>query len=284
VTRQVLRLGFSPCPNDTFMFHALVEGLVTVPGVAFEPFLADIEELNRRALGEDPLEVQKLSLGALSRAAERFSVLPAGAALGRGVGPLVVVPEDSPLEPGLRSLAGRRVAIPGLRTTANLLLRLFGPPGIEPVEMRFDRILAAVGSGAVDAGLIIHESRFTYGGHRLRALADLGEVWEAETGLPLPLGVIAARRGLPGRLVDAVGSAVRASVQCAFADPAASRSYVRAHSQEISDAVCDRHIALYVNEFSVDLGVEGRAAIDELLARGRELHLLDGSASPWRDG
>lgn len=272
-----LRLGYSPCPNDTFLFHALVHGLVPCEGFHFEPWLADVEELNRRAAGADPLELTKLSVGALAAVAPDYAVLSAGAALGRGVGPLVVCREPR----ALAELSGRRIAVPGVRTTAFLLLRLFGPTDLDVVEMRFDRILGAVSRGEVDAGLIIHESRFTYRESGLREVADLGRLWEEDTGLPLPLGVIAAARGLGADVHARVEASLAESVRFAFADPSASRAYVAAHAQEMSPAVCAQHIGLYVNDWTVDLGDEGRAAIDALLARGRRLGLLDGDASPW---
>jgi 1,4-dihydroxy-6-naphthoate synthase len=275
----VLRLGFSPCPNDTFMFHALVHSPRWQSYVRVE--LGDIEELNRRAGSDDPLEITKLSLPALAAGLERYSVLPAGAALGRGVGPLVVRRPDGPS--ALGELAGRRVAIPGARTTANLLLRSFAPP-FDAVEMRFDRVLEAVERGEVDAGLIIHESRFTYASHGLEQIADLGDVWERETGLPLPLGVICARRDVPAGLVMAFADALRSSIESAFADPSASAEYVHQHAQEMDPAVCRQHIALYVNEWSVDLGAEGRRAIVEMIERGVAVGLLPESAREFASG
>jgi 1,4-dihydroxy-6-naphthoate synthase len=280
--RAPLRLGFSPCPNDTFAFHALVHGLVDCEGLRFAPHLADIEELNRLACAAEPLAITKLSMGALAAVSDRYAALPAGAALGRGVGPLVVVRDAGCSISGLDELRDRRVAIPGVRTTAFLLLQLFAPPGLEIIEMRFDRILGAVERGEVDAGLIIHESRFTYSDHGLRALVDVGELWEQDTGLPLPLAVIAARRDLGQAVHDAAGRALRRSVEFAFEHPERSRGYIRDHAQEMAETVCDRHIALYVNAFSVDLGAEGRAAVDALLERGRALGLLAQGPAPWR--
>ena len=250
-----LTFGFSPCPNDTFAFHALVHGLVEAP-FAVEPVLLDIEELNRRAhTGE--LDLTKLSFGAVGGVGERYRLLRSGAALGRGVGPLVVAREERPL-------AGARIAIPGRETTAYLLLRLAEPELGDVVELRYDRILAAVAAGELDAGLIIHESRFTYADEGLVAIADLGAWWEQETGLPVPLAGIFARADLDDATL--AEAAIRASVEYAFEHPVASRDYVRANSQELSDAVCDAHVALYVNEFSIDLGDEGMVAIERLLA------------------
>jgi 5,8-dihydroxy-2-naphthoate synthase len=256
-----LTFGFSPCPNDTFAFHALVHGLVDAP-FEVEPVLLDIEELNRRAHAGE-LDLTKLSFGALASVADRYAMLRSGAALGRGVGPLVVAREPI----GLGQAAAGRIAIPGRETTAFLLLRLFAPALGETVALRFDRILEAVAGGDVGAGLIIHESRFTYRDHGLVRVADLGELWEERSGLPTPLAAICARRDLDEELRAAAETAIRASVEHAFADPAASRAYVRAHSQELSDEVCDAHIALYVNEFSVDVGDEGLAAIEALTAQ-----------------
>jgi 1,4-dihydroxy-6-naphthoate synthase len=256
-----LRFGFTPCPNDAFAFHALVHGLVPAP-CEVEPVLRDIEELNRRAAGAE-LELTKLSFGAAAAAGDRYRLLRSGAALGRGVGPLVVARDAGALE----DAAVGRVAVPGLETTAFLLLRLAAPSLGEVVELRYDRILDAVIAGEVDAGLIIHESRFTYGEHGLVSVADLGEWWEGETGLPVPLAGIFARSDLDPELVAEVEAAIRASVEYAFAHPDASRDYVRSLSQEMSDEVCAAHIALYVNDHSVDIGDEGLAAVGRLLGR-----------------
>jgi 1,4-dihydroxy-6-naphthoate synthase len=220
--------------------------------------LLDIEELNRRA-HTDELDLTKLSFGAVGGVGKRYRLLRSGAALGRGVGPLVVAREE-------RRLAGARIAIPGRETTAFLLLRLAEAELGDVVELRYDRILGAVERGEVDAGLIIHESRFTYADHGLVAIADLGAWWEQETGLPVPLAGIFARADLDDATVSAAEAAIRASVEYAIAHPVASRDYVRAHSQELSDEVCAAHIALYVNEFSADLGGDGLAAIERLLA------------------
>jgi 5,8-dihydroxy-2-naphthoate synthase len=256
-----LTFGFTPCPNDAFAFHALVHGLVPA-GFEVEPVLLDIEELNRRAARAE-LQLSKLSFGAAAAAGDRYRLLRSGAALGRGVGPLVVAREPASLE----EAAAGRIAVPGRETTAFLLLRLAAPSLGEVVELRYDRILGAVVAGEVDAGLIIHESRFTYGEHGLVAVADLGEWWEGETGLPVPLAGIFARNDLQPEIVDEAQAAIRASVEYAFAHPEASRDYVRSLSKEMSDEVCAAHIALYVNEHSVDIGDEGLTAIDRLLGR-----------------
>ncbi len=256
-----LTFGFSPCPNDTFAFHALVHDLVDAP-FRVRPVLLDIEELNRFAQ-DGELELTKLSVGALPSVAGGYSMLRSGAALGHGCGPLVVARDARTLD---EAVAGR-LAIPGLQTTAFLLLRLLAGEPADAVELRFDRILDAVASGDADAGLIIHESRFTYHEHGLVAVADLGELWEASTSLPVPLATICARTDLDEKLRSEAESAIRRSVEYAFAHPEASADYVRAHSQELSPEVCRQHIELYVNEFSIDIGDDGLAAIQALAER-----------------
>ncbi|MGE3179211.1 MAG: 1,4-dihydroxy-6-naphthoate synthase [Vicinamibacterales bacterium] len=255
-----LTFGFSPCPNDTFAFHALVHGLVPAP-FRVRPVLLDIEELNRRAQeGEGAFELSKISVGALAAVGERYRIIRSGAALGHGVGPLVVARSARPLPDAVSG----RVAIPGRQTTAYRLLQLAAPVLGEAVEVRYDRILGAVERGEFDAGLIIHESRFTYADHGLTKIVDLGDWWEAETGLPVPLAAICARASVDPALARAAEEAIRASVAYAFAHPEASRAYVRANAQELSDEVCDKHIALYVNEHSLDIGDEGLGAVRRL--------------------
>ncbi|MFP5353745.1 MAG: 1,4-dihydroxy-6-naphthoate synthase [Gemmatimonadota bacterium] len=257
-----LTFGYSPCPNDTFAFHALSHGLVEA-SFRVRPVLLDIEELNRRAhAGEFALT--KLSVGAFAAVGDRYRLLRSGAVLGHGVGPLVVA--RTPMS--LADAARGRIAIPGRETTAFRLLRLAAPALGEAVEMRYDRILSAVEHGEVDAGLIIHESRFTYESHGLVKVADLGEWWERETGLPVPLAGICARSDLPPEFIADAERAIRSSVEIAFAHPEASRAYVRAHAQELSDEVCDAHIRLYVNAHSIDVGDEGMRAIQRIVSAG----------------
>jgi 1,4-dihydroxy-6-naphthoate synthase len=256
-----LSFGFSPCPNDTFAFDALVHGRTPAPFTAV-PALHDIEELNALARG-GRYELTKLSIGALAGLGDRYTLLRSGGALGRGVGPLVVAREPC----SLADAARLRFAIPGRDTTAYLLLRLAAPALGEIVELRNDEIHGAVADGRVDAGLIIHESRFTYAAHGLVQVADLGEWWEGETGMPVPLAGICARADIPQELRREAEDAIRRSVEHAFAHPADSLEYVRANSQELSDEVCRQHIELYVNEFTRDLGDDGLAAIQALLAR-----------------
>jgi 1,4-dihydroxy-6-naphthoate synthase len=256
-----LSFGFSPCPNDTFAFDALVHGRTPAPFTAV-PALHDIEELNALAR-EARYPLTKLSIGALAGLRDSYTLLRSGGALGRGVGPLVVARNPA----SLGDVARLRVAIPGRDTTAYLLLRLASPEIGEIVELRYDNIVAAVADGRVDAGLIIHESRFTYADHGLVRIADLGAWWEGETGMPVPLAGICARADVTRELRREAEDAIRRSVEHAFAHPGDSLEYVRANSQELSDEVCRRHIELYVNEYTRDLGDDGMAAIEALLAR-----------------
>jgi 1,4-dihydroxy-6-naphthoate synthase len=288
VPERVIETGFSSCPNDTFMFHGLIMGDVIVPGLRFVPAIADIEALNLRALErERALPLTKLSASAVAHVSDRYTVLAAGAALGRGCGPLVVRRAQDEQLQSLADLRGRSVAIPGHYTTAHLLLRTFycEAAGSQPLDvqiMRFEQIMPAVAQGRVDAGLIIHESRFTYPAHGLVELADLGALWERSTGLPIPLGMICAARTIEPAIIDAIEDSLRRSVELAFREPERSRAWIREHAQELDLEVCRRHIELYVNDFSIALGAEGRAAIDELLARGRASGFLPPGPSCWR--
>lgn len=279
-----LRLGFSPCPNDTFVFHALVSGLVP-QAPAVEVTYADIDVLNQVAANGE-LDIVKVSYAALPWLLADYALLPSGGAVGRGCGPLVLTRPGALADPHLApgSLAGASVAVPGLRTTAYLLFRLWSAvQGVgEITVLPFEEIMPAVRDGSVDAGLVIHESRFTYPSYGLHAVADLGRWWERETGLPIPLGAIVARRDLgPGALAG-IADSIRNSVEHAWAAPEASRAYVLAHSQELAPDVVDRHIALYVNEFTRDLGDEGYAAVETLLGRAAASGLTPELAVPLR--
>lgn len=266
---RTLTLGYSPCPNDTFIFHALVHGVVRADGLRFAERLEDVETLNRLAAAGE-LDVTKISYGAAPSLLRDYVLLRSGGALGRGCGPLVVAREGWSRE----ELAGKRIAIPGRNTTANLLLRLFAPDAQPGIELVYSDIMPAVARGEVDAGLIIHESRFTYPQHGLVKVVDLGEWWEQTTGLPIPLGGIMARRALGDQAVRAIDDAIRRSVEHAFARPDASRAYVRTHAQEMDDAVTQQHIDLYVNRFSVDVGDEGERAVRELFARAAAVGMV----------
>lgn len=270
---KTLSLGFSPCPNDTFIFYALVHGKIDAGGLVFqEPLLEDVEQLNNWALA-GRLDVTKLSFHALGHVLDEYCVLSAGSALGRGCGPLLVAAADRPTP----NLSGKRIAIPGRLTTAALLLQMFLAESCELVEMRFDRIIDAVCSGEVDAGVIIHESRFTYQERGLICIQDLGLWWEESFGLPIPLGCIAARRSLGEDTIRKIDRAIRDSVDYAFRHPDRCMSYIRSKSQEMDAEVVRSHIGLYVNDFSRDLGAEGRAAIATFLEKGRNAGALPAS-------
>ncbi|MFT2018357.1 1,4-dihydroxy-6-naphthoate synthase [Streptomyces sp. 796.1] len=261
-----LQIAYSPCPNDTFVFDAWAHG--RVPGApALDVTFADIDLTNGMAeRGE--FDVLKVSYAVLPWVLDQYALLPCGGALGRGCGPLVLT-----AGPGRAAdLAGRTVAVPSERSTAYLLFRLWAatevPGGVGEVKvLPFHEIMPAVRSGAVDAGLVIHEARFTYQEYGLHCLADMGEHWEATTGLPIPLGAIIARRSLGAERLRALAAAARTSVRMAWDDPLASRPYVLAHAQEMDPAVADQHIGLYVNEFTADLGEDGYAAVRGLLTR-----------------
>lgn len=261
-----LQVGYSPCPNDTFLFHALVRGLVDTEGYRFEPVLEDVETLNRWAL-EGRLPMTKASYGVLGKVRRRYWCLRSGGALGWGCGPLVVAREDKPLE----ELVKTPVLVPGLHTTASLLLRLRAGPGVELRPRVFHEIMPAVARGEAASGVIIHEGRFTYESHGLIAVEDLGAWWEGETGLPIPLGGILLRRDEVGVDPEAVQRALRRSVAYALAHPEEPMETVRRHAQELDEAVVCEHIRLYVNGFSEDVGERGRLAVETLLARAAEL-------------
>lgn len=273
---MTLTLGYSPCPNDTFIFDALVHGRIDTGGLRFQERLEDVETLNRLA-AEAVLDVTKVSYCAVPYLLDEYVLLRSGGALGRGCGPLLVAREGVEVS----DLRTGRIAIPGRNTTANLLLRLWNPELLLGAERVYSDIMPAVARGEMDAGLIIHESRFTYPEHGLRKLLDLGEWWETETGLPIPLGGIVARRSLGQDTIRQVEDAIRRSVEYAFAAPEASRSYVREHAQEMDEMVMHEHIALYVNTFSIDLGAEGERAARELLSRAARSGLVPATESPF---
>lgn len=276
-----LRLAFSPCPNDTFVFNAWVHGRVQgAPAVRVS--LLDIDLLNQTALA-GAADVIKVSFHAFAYLREQYALLHSGGAMGRGVGPLVVARKDSALRPassaarvvGLADALSRvRVAIPGRLTTAALLSGLLMGGLGNAVVMPFDRIMPAVASGEVEAGVIIHEGRFTFGSYGLRRLLDLGEWWEVTTGLPLPLGAIAIARALPREVQAAVERAMRASVAAAQSCPESAKEYVAAHAQEMDPEVCRSHINLYVNEYTLDYGTEGGEAIEHLLKSAGEMGVV----------
>ena len=271
---DTLTLGYSPCPNDTFVFSAWVNGLLDA-APAVDVRYEDISPLNDMSLAS-ALDVIKVSFHVFGHLREDYCLLRSGGALGRGCGPLVVARD--PLAPG--DLRGKRIAIPGERTTAALLLRLFDPGITDLRVMQFDEIMTATRDGSVDAGLIIHESRFTYGEYGLHEVVDLGEWWERDTGHAIPLGGIVARRSLGPARITEIERAIRASLSYAYERPDDIWETVRAHAQEMDDEVVRKHIGLYVNEFTRDYGEEGESAIEHLLGTAERLGVVPATDQP----
>lgn len=268
-----LSLAYSPCPNDCFIFDALVHGKIDCGDLSFEPRLEDVEALNQNAL-RGRYDISKLSFAAYARVLPQYIMLRAGSALGFNCGPLLVQAKGKSQSPDTKDW---KVAIPGELTTANFLLSIAYPKITHKLPMLFSEIEEAVLQGKVDAGLIIHESRFTYQEKGLEKISDLGEYWDKVSGAPIPLGGIAVRRNLPVELQHTLNRLIRESVEYAFAHPESSMPYVRAHAQEMSEAVMKQHIALYVNAFSLDLGEPGKKAVELLFSQAG---LVNKSAGP----
>jgi 1,4-dihydroxy-6-naphthoate synthase len=261
---MTLSLGFSPCPNDCFMFDAIVNRRIDLEGLDFDVRLADVEALNQAAFAGDA-DVTKLSYHAYAYCIGDYVLLDAGSALGRNCGPLLISKRS--IAKDEVAAGGLSIAIPGTFTTANFLLGLAFPRAQNKTALVFSEIESALLQERFDAGLIIHENRFTYADKGLKKIIDLGEYWEETTGAPIPLGGIVIRRALPDEVRQRVNRVLRRSVEYAFAHRTASLDYVRAHAQEMSEDVMYRHIDLYVNEYSVDLGKEGRRAVELLFAK-----------------
>jgi len=261
--KQNLKIAISPCPNDTFMFWAMLHRQVDTCGMTFSVAMRDIEQLNRAAT-EQEFDVVKISYAHYPKVSQAYQLLSAGSALGFGNGPLLVsrrkiYPDEVP---------HLRIAVPGVHTTANLLLTMAYPTATNKKEYLFSDIEEVVLSDEADAGLLIHETRFTYTQKGLRKIMDMGEYWENETGLPLPLGGIAVRRDLPEKTKHQLNASLRESVHYALQNPNATDEFVVLHAKEMSLDVCRKHINLYVNEFSVDLGEKGKQAIHTLFNKG----------------
>jgi 1,4-dihydroxy-6-naphthoate synthase len=272
---KTLTIGYSPCPNDTFIFYALTHGKVRVPGVEFREQLEDVETLNRMALN-GALDITKISYHAIGHLRGTYALLRAGGALGRGCGPLIVAKAGTTTADLKKGL----VAIPGKLTTAYLLLRLFDS-SIENVQtMAFSRIMDAVSEGNVTAGLIIHESRFTYPLYNLNKLLDLGEWWEHFSGLPVPLGGILGKRTIGRNMLLPIEEGIQKSLLYAQHHPGEVIEYCREHSQEMDRKVMRNHIDLYVNDFSLDLGQEGLAAVRRLFSEAEARGILPHSEMP----
>lgn len=267
-----MKIAYSPCPNDTFVFHAWAHGLIE-GAPSLEVTFADIDKTNHWAAERSGPEVMKISYAALPWVLEDYALLPCGGALGRGCGPLVLTKSG---EQGPAALSGRKVAVPSERSTAYMLFRLWAaqqvPGGVgEIVVMPFHDIMPAVRDGRIDAGLVIHEARFTYQQYGLTLLADMGSWWEADTGLPIPLGAIIARRSMD---VSSLAGWIRQSVAYAWEHPEASQAYVMQHAQEMSPEVAKAHIDLYVNAYTADLGKSGYEAVEALLGRAADEGLV----------
>jgi len=268
--RPALSIGFSPCPNDTYIFNGLVHKHVNIAGVDLQPeVLADVETLNEWALG-GRLDVTKLSYHALGHVMAEYVLLRSGSALGYGCGPLLVAARSV----DRTQVAGLSVAIPGRYTTAAALMKMYAPTANNLVAMRFDEIMPAIVDGSVDCGIIIHESRFTYQRLGLQLVVDLGAWWETETGCAIPLGCIAAKRSLGRTVITRIDDAVRASVCWARFHRDEDWGYIRHHAKELDDKVIQEHIKLYVTHFTETLGSQGLAAVETFLIRGREAGLF----------
>ncbi len=265
-----IRLGFSTCPNDTFMFDALVNGRINNKGLETEVTMADIEQLNRMILAGE-LDISKISFAAYPAVSGNYLIMNAGSAVGYHNGPLIVsrhkvYPDE---------LAGLKVAIPGIHTTANYLLSILFPEVTEKTEFLFSDIEEVVLSGEADAGLLIHETRFTYQKKGLKKIADLGEEWESNFAVPVPLGGIIIRKDLGEAIIKKADQLMKDSVAFAMANPSASANFVKKHAQDMTDDVIRKHIGLYVNDFSADLGEKGKKAIEFLFTKGREKGIFE---------
>lgn len=261
-----LTLGFSPCPNDTFIFDALIHGKIATEGLSFKVFYDDVETLNQKALAGE-LDITKLSFHAFAYVAAQYALLNAGSALGFGVGPLLICKKENAerIEKQLKTGDWElKIGIPGKYTTANFLLGVAYPQLTNKQEMVFSEIEAALLNNAIDLGLIIHENRFTYEAKGLHKVIDLGAYWEEFSGCAIPLGGIVVNRKLPIEIQEKVNRLVRKSVEFAFENPKSGLEFIRQHAQAMDEEVMYKHIELYVNNYSVDLGTEGRKAIDTL--------------------
>ena len=273
---KTLSLGYSPCPNDTFIFYALAQRRIDIAPFDFNIFLADVEALNNKAYRQE-LDITKVSIHAILHLLKDYWLLGCGGAIGRGCGPLVVARQKLTMS----DLQDKTIAIPGKMTTANLLLSLECTHRGQVVEMSFEKIMPAVASGRVDAGVIIHEGRFTYPGLGLELALDLGDWWETATGLPLPLGGIIMRRELGVEAACRVEEQIRQSLLHARKHPQEAWPYIRAHAQEMAPDVIRRHIDMFVNEFSLNVGIEGQRAIRHILEAAARLEGMSLPEKPF---
>jgi len=259
-----LSLGFSPCPNDTLIFYALTQNKIKRAPFVFEEFIEDVQTLNEKALRKE-LHITKVSVATYLKVKDDYELLSSGGAIGRGCGPLLVTERID----NIKELNGAEIAIPGRLTTAYLLFlfyikRTMKDFSFKPIFMTFDKIIPAIKKGNLRAGLIIHESRFTYESQGLKALVDLGKWWESETGLPVPLGAIIAKKDLGEEIIKKIDSFIRESVIYGLNHLEEALPYIRSYSQELSEDVIIKHIRLYVNDFTINMSDEGRRAIETL--------------------
>jgi len=278
--KQTLSLGYSTCPNDTFIFYALAHNLIDCGDLRFDIHLADVETLNQNAKS-GKFDVSKLSFAAMGHLQDKYAILRTGAALGRGCGPLIVA-KPGIVETGCGpvSIHTKKIAVPGIWTTACMLLSLYlekTPANLIP--MPFDQIMPSVAKGDADIGVIIHEGRFTYKEYGLVSFSDLGKWWEQKTSLPIPLGCIAVKRDIPSEIAEKVEKAIRDSVTYSFHNKGCADKYIRKHAQEMSQSVIQQHIALYVNDFTLDLGNEGNAAVETLFRMAQQYRIINGAGA-----
>jgi len=271
IQNSELRIGFSPCPNDAFIFDAMVHGKIDTKGLSFDFILADVEELNRRAFKGIP-DVTKLSYFAYAYISDKYQLLNSGSALGNNCGPLLI----SKKKIDLADIHKYSIAIPGKYTTANFLFSMAFPGAGNKKEMLFSEIENAILKDTVDAGVIIHENRFTYEQKGLIKLIDLGEYWEEQTKMPIPLGGIAIKRSFPDELKQKVDKIIRRSVEYAIANPRSAYDFIKANAMEMNDDVMYKHIGLYVNKFTVDIGMEGKNAVSIMFEKALEKKIITG--------
>lgn len=278
---MTLSLGFSPCPNDTFIFDAMIHHKIDTEGLDFEVQYDDVETLNQKAMRGE-LDITKLSYHAFAYVADKYVLLDAGSALGFGVGPLLISDAEisiadlqaGQIQGGASDMRNPLIGIPGKYTTANFLLGTAFPKATNKIEVVFSDIEDAVLDGRIDIGLIIHENRFTYQDKGLKKIIDLGDYWEKQTGCAIPLGGIVANRNLPGDVQHKINRVIRRSVEFAFENPKSGLEFIRSHAQEMSEEVMYKHIELYVNNYSIDLGPEGKKAIRLLFDSALENKLI----------
>jgi len=265
-----ITLGFSSCPNDTYIFDAMIHHKIDTEGLDFEIFIGDVEELNRKAFNAE-LDITKISFNAFTRLTNNYFLLDSGAALGENCGPLIIAKESFSLE----ELSDKKIGIPGINTTANLLMSFAFPQVQDKVEMLFSDIENAILQGKIDAGLIIHESRFTYAEKGLVKLADVGEIWENRTATPTPLGGIIAHHRLGNEVLQKINRILRRSVKYAFENPKSGIDFIRSYAQEMSEEVMYKHIGLYVNDYTISLGEKGRESVLKLFEVAKKLAMID---------